>query len=184
MKYNYPHRIANGGGEELTFVNLIENDSGGMLEVENRVQPGAGPPMHIHHLQDESLTIVRGLMAAKTPGKAPTLHGPGETVTFTRGVPHRFWNAGTDELVCKGWVTPAHNVEYFLTEIFASTRANGGKRPSIFDGAFLQMKYRSEFDMIEIPGLVKKIIFPLVVATGKLLGKHKKFANGPNPAHR
>lgn len=184
MKYSYPHTITNGGGEELTFVNLIENESGGMLEVENRVQPGSGPPMHVHHLQEESLTIVQGLMAAKILGKETTFHGPGETVTFKRGVPHRFWNAGTDDLVCKGWVTPAHNVEYFLTEIFASTAANGGNRPSFFDGAYLQMKYQSEFDMPEIPGLVKKIIFPLVVGTGRLLGKHKKFANAPNPKYR
>ena len=184
MKYSYPHTILNGGGEELTFVKLIENESGGMLEVENRVRPGVGPPMHVHHLQDESLTIVQGLMAAKIPGKEPTLHGPGETVIFKRGVPHRFWNAGTDDLVCKGWVTPANNVEYFLTEIFASTLANDGKRPSLFDGAFLQMKYRSEFDMPEIPGLVKKVVFPLIVFAGKLLGKHKKFAHGPNPMYR
>ena len=180
MTYNYPHIITNGGGEELTFLRLVENESGGILEVANRVRPGAGPPMHVHHLQDESLTVVQGLMAAQLSGKEPTFHGPGETVTFRRGVPHRFWNAGSDDLICKGWVAPANNVEYFLTEIFASTKANGGKRPASFDGAYLQMKYRSEFDMPEIPGLIKTLVFPVIVVIGKLLGKHRKFAGAPD----
>lgn len=184
MNYRYPHIITNGNGEELTFVRLVENESGGLLEVENRVRPGAGPPMHVHYLQDESLTVIQGLMAAQMPGKEHTLHGPGETVTFRRGVPHRFWNAGSDDLICKGWVAPANNVEYFLTEIFESTKANGGKRPSFFDGAFLQMKYRSEFDMPEIPRMVKRWVFPIIVTTGKFLGKHRKFAGAPEPVRR
>lgn len=112
MKYTYPHIITNGGGEELTFMKLIKSGSDELLEVENRVKPGAGPPMHVHHLQDESLTVVQGLMAAKISGKEPTFHGPGETVTFTRGTPHRFWNAGSDDLICKGWISPVNNIEY------------------------------------------------------------------------
>ena len=179
MKYTYPHTINNGGGEQITFVQFIDNAAGGTLEIENRVKPGSGPPMHVHFLQDESLTVIEGKIGAQVAGQEPTFHGPGETVTFTRGTPHRFWNAGEDILVCKGWASPAYNMEYFLTEIYRSIRENGGEKPSAFDGAYLQSKYKSEFDLTEIPLIVKKVIFPIVLAIGKLAGKHRKFDGGP-----
>ena len=181
MNYSYPHTIDNGHGEELTFVRLVKSDAGELLEVENKVQPGSGPPMHVHHLQDESLTIVSGRIGVQISGSDPTFHGPGETVTFQRGVAHRFWNAGNDVLVCKGWVSPPHNIEYFLTEIYRSVKSNGGSRPSMFDGAFLQTRYKSEFDMVEIPAFVKTVIFPVVLAFGKLTGQHRKFESSPAP---
>jgi quercetin dioxygenase-like cupin family protein len=181
MNFTYPHTIENGGGEELTFLRLIENESGGLLEVENKVKPGSGPPMHIHWLQDESLTVVKGKMGAQVLGKPATFHGPGETLTFYRGQAHKFWNAGEDVLICKGTISPANNIVYFLTEIYRSIKANGGHRPSAFDGAYLQTKYRSEFEMVEIPSFVKRVVFPIILGLGKLSGKHKKFLGGPRP---
>jgi quercetin dioxygenase-like cupin family protein len=179
MRYTYPHIIDNGAGEQLTFMKFIENESGGILEIENNVHPGGGPPMHVHHLQDESLTVIKGKLGAKIEGRDPTFHGKGETVTFRRGEVHRFWNAGEDTLTCRGSVTPANNLEYFLTEIFTSTKANGGKSPSAFDGAYLLSRYKSEVDMMEIPPFVKKIIFPITLMLGKLAGKHRKFSEAP-----
>jgi quercetin dioxygenase-like cupin family protein len=179
MKFTYPHVIDNGSGEQLTFVQFIENDNGGILEVENRVHPGAGPPMHVHFLQDESLTVVSGKIGAQIAGHAPFFAGPGETVTFRRGEVHRFWNAGEDILLCKGWASPAYNLEYFLTEMYRSLKSNGGHRPSTFDSAYLLSRYRTEFDMAEIPPFVKTLIFPIVRFLGALTGKHKKFEGAP-----
>jgi quercetin dioxygenase-like cupin family protein len=179
MRYTYPHIIDNGAGEQLTFMKFIENESGGILEIENNVHPGGGPPMHVHHLQDESLTVIKGKLGAKIEGRYPTFHDEGETVTFRRGEVHRFWNAGDDVLICRGWVTPANNLEYFLTEIFSSTKANGGTSPFAFDGAYLLSKYKSEVDMMEIPPFVKKIIFPITLMLGKLAGKNRKFSEAP-----
>jgi quercetin dioxygenase-like cupin family protein len=179
MKYTYPHTIDNGAGEQLTFLKFTENENGGILEIENNVHPGGGPPMHVHHLQDESLTVIKGKLGAKIEGRGTSFHSEGETVTFRRGEVHRFWNAGDDTLICRGWVTPANNLEYFLTEIFSSTKANGGKSPSTFDGAYLLSKYKSEVDMMEIPTFVKKIIFPITLTLGKLAGKHRKFFEAP-----
>jgi quercetin dioxygenase-like cupin family protein len=180
MKYTYPHTIDNGGGEQITFVNFIDNDEGGKLEIENRVQPGAGPPMHVHFLQEECLTVVQGKIGAQIAGQQPTFHGPGETITFKRGVAHRFWNAGDEILLCKGWASPANNLEYFLTEIFRSTKQNGGARPSAFDGAFLQAKYGTEVELLEIPVFVKKVVLPITLTLGKLAGYHRKFDGAPD----
>ena len=58
---------------------------------------------------------------------------------------------------------------------------SGVKRPGIFDAAFLMTRYRSEFAMLEIPTLVQRVVFPIVVAIGKVLGKYEKFKNAPEP---
>jgi mannose-6-phosphate isomerase-like protein (cupin superfamily) len=181
MKFTYPRTIDNGSGEEITFLNMIQDDAGGVVELENRVGPGAGPPMHVHYLQDESLTVISGKIGAQVLGRQPVYGGPGDTFTFRRGEIHKFWNAGDDVLICKGWVKPAHNFEYFLTEIYRSTKANGGHGPSKFDGAYLMSKYKSEFDLMEIPTIVKKLIFPITLFLGKLKGKHRKYDNAPAP---
>lgn len=179
--YNYPHAIDNGSGELLTFVKHVKDGSEDYLEVENVVQPNAGPPMHVHFKQEETITIIKGKMATQTPGKEPQYFEAGATVSFKPGDIHRFWNAGSEPLIGKGYVKPAHNIEYFLTQIFASTKANGGTRPGTFDTAFLLDRYKSEFDMFAIPPFVKKVIFPVALFFGKLLGKHKKFAGAPEP---
>ena len=52
----YPHTIDNGAGERLTFIARRRDEQGEYLEGHNTVEPGAGPPMHVHHRQEESLT--------------------------------------------------------------------------------------------------------------------------------
>lgn len=179
MKSHYPHTIDNGSGEEITFVQFVDDSTGGRVEIHNRIQPGAGPPMHVHFLQDESLTVVTGKLGAQIAGREPFFCGPGETVTFKRGEIHRFWNAGNDVMLCQGWAAPAYNLEYFLTQIYKSVKENGGHRPGVFDSAFLLSKYKTEFDMLEIPMFVKKVVFPLALVIGSLSGRNKKFEGAP-----
>jgi len=181
MNFTYPRTIDNGHGEEITFERFIPDENGGKVEGLSRVHPGAGPPMHVHFLQDECLTIVEGKMGTQVEGEAPVFYGPGETAVFKRGVAHRFWNAGEEALVCKCWVAPAYNFEYFITEVFQSIKTNGGDKPSLFDGAYLLSRYKTEFDMMVIPNFVKKIIFPVAVLFGKLTGRYHKYAGAPTP---
>jgi quercetin dioxygenase-like cupin family protein len=182
--YRYPHTIENGAGEQLTFVRRVKDQGGERLEVENLVQPGSGPPMHVHHLQEEALTVRKGRIGWQVPGGAPQYAGEGETVVFKPGEAHRFWNAGEGELRCSGYIRPPDNLEYFLTQIYASQKRSGGKRPDPFDAAFLATRYRSEFGMVEIPAFVQRFLFPVQVALGKLLGKYRKYADAPPPVRR
>jgi quercetin dioxygenase-like cupin family protein len=177
----YPHTIDNGAGERLTFVGIRRDDRGEYIEARNTVAPGAGPPMHVHHLQEEGLTVESGTIGYQRQGGSEETAGPGQSVTFARGEAHRFWNAGDDELVCTGFVRPPGNLEYYLTELYASMRRNGGDRPGFFDGAYLGHRYRSEFETTEIPAPVRKLLFPVVAAVGRLLGKHRRFGDGPEP---
>jgi quercetin dioxygenase-like cupin family protein len=183
-RYSYPHTIENGAGERLTFLRRVPVATGDRLEVENIVTPGAGPPMHTHHLQEEMMTVQDGRIGYQRPGEAEQFAGPGATVTFKPGEPHRFWNAGERDLRVTGHIQPADNVEYVLTELYASMRQRGGTRPDPFDAAFLMRRYRSELAMLEIPAAVQRVVFPIQVALGTLLGRYRKYADAPEPVRR
>jgi quercetin dioxygenase-like cupin family protein len=183
--YSYPHTLDNGdGGERLTFVARRDDDRGEFLEGYNSVAPGKGPPMHVHHLQEEGLTVERGTLGYQVLGEEQCVAYPGESAVFRPGMAHRFWNAGDEELVCSAYVRPPDNVEYFLGEIFASTRRHGGKRPGLFDAAYLSVRYRSEFELVAIPRPVRRLVFPLIAAGGRLLGLHRRFAGATAPIMR
>lgn len=180
-RYTYPHTIDNGAGERLTFLRRVPGVSGERLEVENVVTPGVGPVMHVHHRQAEVLTVLEGRIGYQRLGGPEEFAGPGQTVAFQPGDAHRFWNAGDGDLRCAGYIEPADNVEYFLSAIFASQRSTGSLRPNPLDAAYLVRRYRSEFAMLQIPALVQRLVFPLLVGVGHLLGRYAKYADAPEP---
>jgi quercetin dioxygenase-like cupin family protein len=184
MNRTYPYTIDNGHGELLTFTGVTRGPSGDRLEVDGVAQPGAGPPMHVHYLQEEAARVVRGRLGYQSPGGQPQFAGPGELVVWLAGTPHKWWNAGSDELQITGWCSPPDNIEFFLGTLFASTKENGGVRPGLFDAAFLATRYRTEFALLEIPAFVRSIVIPLVYFVGTVTGKYRKFTDAPAPIPR
>lgn len=180
----YPRSIDNGAGERLTFIRRVPGAAGERLEMATVVAPGAGPPMHIHHLQEEVLTVEQGRMGFQRRGEFAQFAGPGETIAFKPGEAHRFWNAGDDELRCVGYIEPAHNVEYILAALYASMQRRGGAQPHPFDAAFLAWRYRSEFGIAGIPVVVQRCVFPILVGIGSLSGRYGQYADAPAPARR
>ena len=179
--FTYPHTIDNGLGERITFLGRNTTPDGETLEVENFVQPGVGPPMHVHYFQEEGLTVRSGRIGYQTSGGAPRFAESGATVCFAAGEAHRFWNAGEDELQCVGYIRPPGNVEYFLRAMFEAQKRSGSLRPDPFDAAYLMWRYRSEFGMEEVPALVRRVVFPAQVLLGRVLRKYDKYADAPEP---
>lgn len=175
----YPITIDNGFGEELTFVGPDVKDGIECMIADNLVQPRSGPPMHVHHKQHEEITILEGYMGTQIAGEEPRYYKAGETVLFEAGIAHKFWNAGEIPLKGTGRIWPIYNFEYFITEIFKSAKASKNHRPAMMDSVFLLRRYRSEFDIMEIPTPVKRIAFPVLHTIGKITGAFKKFKNAP-----
>ncbi len=181
MKVSYPHTIINSLGEKLSFLRIVQEPDGDKLVVENLVAPGAGPLMHTHFQQDESLTVVKGTMGYQILGQEIRFARAGESIVFERGTPHRFWNAGDGALQCTGWIKPANSIVFFLSALYDAMNKTGTERPELFDGAYLIYRYKSEYDLPEMPVFVKKVIMPVVYFTGTLMGKYKKFEGAPQP---
>lgn len=181
MKYKFPHTIDNCVGEKIIFQSIEQSTTGDKVLLEAFCNPGSGPAMHTHFQQEEELTVVSGKMGYQLLGKEPMFAAVGETVLFKRGVPHKFWAEGDESLHCKGWIYPANSIVYFLSAVYYAQNKSGKGQPESFDGAYLLTKYSSEYDMPEIPSFVKKVIFPITVFIGQLLGKYKHFKDAPIP---
>jgi hypothetical protein len=104
---------------------------------------------------------------------------PGEEYVFAPGEPHRFWNDGNEKLLYRGTVKPSLNYEYFIKQVYTSANKAQADKPGAFDAAFLLTRYKSEFDILDIPGPVKKLVFPILLFIGRLLGKYKKYQDAP-----
>ena len=168
-----PHTIENKMGEKLTFVKAASENGVEKVIVRAFCKPGAGPPMHVHYKQDEYLEVVKGRMGYQFHGEPEQFLTEGNGILFERGKPHRFWNAGEQEMELKGWVSPRNTIVEYLSAVYDAQNRGEGGRPENWDGAYLITNYSDEYDMIEIPGFVKKVIFPITVFIGNLLGKYK-----------
>jgi quercetin dioxygenase-like cupin family protein len=175
---SYPYTIDNGQGEQLTFTGVTHGPDGDRVEAEGFAQPGAGPPMHVHYLQEEAARVVTGRLGYQVLGQDAQFAGPGELVVWPAGTPHKWWNAGKTELRMAGWCKPPGSIEFFLGAMFASVKENGG-RPGLFDAAFLTTRYRTEYAMLELPTFVRRVVIPILYVVGRVLGKYEKYKDAP-----
>jgi quercetin dioxygenase-like cupin family protein len=73
-----------------------QNGSAQMTLFEQWCAPGCGAPLH-RHAVEEILTITFGLAELWVDAERSLVSG-GQSVVIPAGIPHRFSNAGTDEL--------------------------------------------------------------------------------------
>ena len=181
MKTKLPHTIDSGHGEVIVFKEIIHEPDGDKIIIEGQVQPNCGPPMHVHYKQDEHFHVLQGTMAYQIPDQKVGYLKVGQSVTFLKNTPHKFWNSGADELILNTWVKPANNIVLYLSTLYAATNTQKTAKLNAFDGAYLTTMYKNEYDLLEIPSLMKKIIIPITFFIGKLVGKYKKFDKKPIP---
>lgn len=170
----------NKNGELLVITRSGKESNGKITEFEGMDEPGIGPPMHIHFLQEERIKLLKGKMRAKTPEKEFDLE-IGKEYVFEPGKPHQFWNIGTEQNHYSGYLSPSCNWEYIIENVYRSANEANDVKPSPFDAAFLLTKYKSEIDLLVIPTPVKRIVFPILYVIGKLTGKYQKYKDAPVP---
>jgi mannose-6-phosphate isomerase-like protein (cupin superfamily) len=77
------------------WVKISSQDSNGAFAVmEGRTQSLQGPPLHLHHHQDEWWYVLEGQFLFEVDGRE-THAGPGATVFAPRGSRHTFQNIGS-----------------------------------------------------------------------------------------
>src|SRR5437870_767798 len=106
-------------GERITFLDTSRDTDGEAVVIEAVVQPhGFVAAAHVHPHQSERFAVAEGTLGLKVERTKVTLE-PGEIFVVEPGTPHRFWNAGEDEVrfVCE--VRPALQFESLLETMFA-----------------------------------------------------------------
>ena len=79
----------------------------------------------------------------------------------------------------RGYVPPVRRIR--RTGSLGRGRGDAPHPPGLFDAAYLSHRYRSEFEIMEAPAPVRRFVFPVIVAVGRLLGRHRRFAEAPEP---
>lgn len=133
-------KILNVLGDRVTVKISGAETVGAYTVLEGETDPGIGPPMHVHHKEDESFYVLEGEFEFHVGGRViraragAFLYGP-------REIPHRFQNVGTSRGRMLIFVQPA-GIEYFLEEISAAT-VNG--HPDMEKVGAACRKYEIEF---------------------------------------
>lgn len=144
-----------------------------VLAIDGSLPPRAsGPPSHVHsHTREEGI-VTAGSLGARL-GKQTILVPVGGTTVFPAGVAHTWWNAGDDLLELSGRAIPAGDLDRFLQAMFAVLNASASGRPSIFYLAHVLWRHRHSQVLALPPPIIQRIVFPLVLLVGRILGKYR-----------
>jgi len=159
-------------GERLELRRL-QDDQGLWLELRGSLPAHReGPPLHVHQTEDESGHVISGTLSAVVGGRQLDV-GPGEEMTFPRGVAHRWWNEDDETLRFEGFARPLVDLDRYLQAVFEVANAGPEGRPPLFYIAHVLRRHRATQSALVIPLPLQAILFPLVVGLGTLLGKYR-----------
>ena len=131
-----------------------------------------GPPLHVHFQEHEEIVVKAGTLGAQV-GREKITVPAGGTAVLPAGVPHRWWNAGNDLLEVSGHAVPAVDLDRFLQALFAVLNASSSGRPSIFYLAHVLWRHRGTQSIMVPPPAIQRIVFPVVLFIGRILGKYR-----------
>lgn len=159
-------------GEVLELRRRREREQS-VLELRGSLPPRReGPPLHIHHLEDEEGRVIEGQLSVDVGG-ARVEAGPGQSVQLPRGVPHRWWNQGDRTLVFEGRARPVVDLDRYLQAVFEVLNAGSPDRPPLFYLAHVALRHRRTQQVLVMPRAVQAVLFPAVVLLGSLLGRYR-----------
>jgi mannose-6-phosphate isomerase-like protein (cupin superfamily) len=131
-----------------------------------------GPPLHIHHLEDEEGVVTAGTLSALVGGKHVTVD-TGQRVLLPKGIPHRWWNEGDQPLAFEGSTRPGVDLDRYLQAVFEIMNAGPPNRPSLVYMAHASLRHRRTQTVLIMPLAVQAILFRLVVGIGTVLGRYR-----------
>ncbi|HKA08984.1 MAG TPA: cupin domain-containing protein [Candidatus Dormibacteraeota bacterium] len=160
-------------GERLVFRETSHENGGRRVLFDTFVEPGGFvAAAHLHPFQVEQFEVVSGSLGLQLAHESLEL-GPGAEVAVLNGTPHRFWNAGEDELHFRVSISPALQFESLLTTMFALAeegKTNGRGMPNPLRLAVIA---QAHFDTVRLPSppvFVQRLGLAVGAALGRLVG--------------
>src|SRR5215218_1591674 len=160
-------------GEVLIFHRTSRDTRGESVLVETIVRPGGFvAEAHVHPYQTERFEVLQGRLGLRVGGE-DVVAGPGEILTVEPGTPHRFWNAGDDEVRFLCEVRPALEFESLIETMF--TLAAGGKtnRKGMPNPLRLAVIAKAHFETVRLPfppAALQRAALALAAPLGQALG--------------
>ena len=120
-------------GELLTYKIPSQHTGGAYSLFEVTAPPGAGPPPHIHHREDESFYILEGEFEFLA-GKETLRVGAGSLLYVPKGTPHAHRNVGEGAGRMLATQTPGGLYEHFFEEAGMEETSNDAM-PALEEGS-------------------------------------------------
>lgn len=96
------------------FIQLTKEQSSGCMGIfEGIVPAGEGPPIHIHHNEDEVIHVLEGVYKFWLDGATTTIEA-GRSIFLPRGIPHSFQVLGSKAGRNLAVVTPGGFEGFFV----------------------------------------------------------------------
>ena len=134
--------IAPGEGYSISLCGLGiihklsgEDTEGSFAIVEHPLQPGAlAAPPHTHLNEDEFSLVLEGEVGVQI-GERVFRATPGTYIVKPRGVPHTFWNSGTQPARIMEIISPAGFEKYFeeIAEVVSAAAGGPPDRAKILE---------------------------------------------------
>jgi len=160
-------------GEVLRMRRVRDSQGQTILALDGSLPARAsGPPLHIHFYEREEINVKAGTLGAQV-GMEKIVVSTGGTAILPAGAVHKWWNAGDDLLEVSGRAVPANDLDRFLQALFAVLNASSSGRPSIFYLANVLSRHRRTQAIMVPPRAIQRIVFPLVLLVGRVLGKYR-----------
>ena len=158
---------------ELIFRQTGAETVGALLAIEASYPPrGAFPPAHFHPEQDETFTIVAGVMTVRMAG-TERRYAAGETFAVPRGAAHTMANTEETEARVLWEIRPAlRTAEFYeaLSRSGGAERAGGRGFGQLLRLAGLLREYRREMVLARPPRAVQGPLLALLAGLGKRIG--------------
>jgi quercetin dioxygenase-like cupin family protein len=170
-------------GERITFRRTSGDTNGEAVVIECTVKPdGFVAAAHVHPSQSERFNVIEGTLGLKV-GKEKRTLGRGEVALVEPGTPHRFWNAGDDDVrfVCE--VRPALQFESLLETMFTLAADGKTNRKGMPNPMRLAVIARAHFDTVQLPhppAWLQKAALAMGAPLGRLLGYRETYAPAMN----
>jgi len=167
-------KLENRHTGEVLLIRRVRDAQGQIiLALDGTLPPGTdGPPLHVHFHEDEKGIVKAGTLGAQV-GPEKIVVPTGGAVILRKGVRHRWWNAGDDPLEFSGHAVPAVDLDRYLQAVFAVMNASSNKRPPIFYLAHVLWRHRDTQLIAAPPPPIQKIVFPILLLIGRILGKYR-----------
>jgi len=171
-------------GERIVFHKTSADTNGEYVEIEVFVRPGGVvAAAHVHPYQAERFEILGGTIGMKV-GRKKLEAGYGDVVTVEPGTPHKFWNAGDDELHFVCVVRPALQFEQLLETMFALAVNGKTNRKGMPNPMRLAVIAKAHFDDVRLPfppAFVQRLGLALGAPLGRILGYEPIYAPAGDP---
>ena len=172
-------------GERIVFRQTSRETNGQAVVIETFVQPnGFVAAAHVHPSQEERFEVLRGSVGFRI-GRKKLVAGPGQRLTVPAGTPHRFWNAGDDELHFVTVVKPALRFERLLETMFGLAADGKTNRKGMPNPLRLAVIAQAHFDDVRLPFppvWMQRAGLALGAPLGRLAGYEPTYVPAGDPA--